>query len=202
MDGGGSYSINNDLIAPIKHVPTTLEKSFAPSKLLYICCGEAEAGGPTDRPVNWCKLFAHGTFYASAWWSTLHGCYDRKYSDRSSRLHTYSMRELVGLLKGRLWNPYVVQSFLISETCQTSKLELLNQIWCIVINGIQDDSSVSHEYLLEIYYRRTRYQIHTLTHKKFQALLVAGAFVLYSNSQVKHFEQFKLWSECCEDIYR
>ena len=63
--------------------------------------------------------------------------------------------------------------FLILETCQTSKLELLNQIWCIVINGIQDDSSVSHEYLLEIYYRRTRYQIHTLTHKKFQALLVA-----------------------------
>ena len=53
LDGGGSYSINNDLIAPIKHVPTTLEKSFAPSKLLYICCGEAaEAGGPTDRPVN------------------------------------------------------------------------------------------------------------------------------------------------------
>ena len=33
---------------------------------------------------------------------------------------------------------------------------------------------------------------HTLTHRKFQPLLVAGAFVLYSNSQVKHFEQFKL----------
>ena len=71
-----------------------------------ICCGGAKAGWPNDRPVNKCKLFADGTFHASTWWSTLHGCYDRKYSDRSSRLHTYSMRGLVGLLKGRLWNPY------------------------------------------------------------------------------------------------